>query len=119
MSSGLEKIDGDSDGELPIIGTIDMLSTPAAIITSDSPTRMRSAAICTADRPDAQKRYSTLSPAERRDVAEGGTLYGTPDEIAAKLQALHDVGAEYVLLNSAGGPASLRCFAQEIMPAFR
>jgi alkanesulfonate monooxygenase SsuD/methylene tetrahydromethanopterin reductase-like flavin-dependent oxidoreductase (luciferase family) len=70
-------------------------------------------------RPDAQKRYSTLSPAERREVAEGGTLYGTPDEIATKLQALHDVGAEYVLLNSAGGPASLRCFAQEIMPAFR
>jgi alkanesulfonate monooxygenase SsuD/methylene tetrahydromethanopterin reductase-like flavin-dependent oxidoreductase (luciferase family) len=55
---------------------------------------------------------------DTREEAEAGTLYGTPDEVAAKLQALHDVGAEYVLLNSAGGPASLRCFAQEIMPAF-
>jgi alkanesulfonate monooxygenase SsuD/methylene tetrahydromethanopterin reductase-like flavin-dependent oxidoreductase (luciferase family) len=69
-------------------------------------------------------RRRTQQLARRRDFsdsrqdAEAGTLYGTPDEVATKLQALHDVGAEYVLLNSAGGPASLRCFAQEIMPAF-
>ena len=49
---------------------------------------------------------------------ETGTLYGTPDEISAKLQALRDVGAEYVLLNSPGGLPSLRRFAQEILPAF-
>jgi alkanesulfonate monooxygenase SsuD/methylene tetrahydromethanopterin reductase-like flavin-dependent oxidoreductase (luciferase family) len=55
---------------------------------------------------------------DTREAAEGGTLYGTPDEIAVKLQALRDVGAEYVLLNSAGGPASLRCFARDVMPAF-
>jgi alkanesulfonate monooxygenase SsuD/methylene tetrahydromethanopterin reductase-like flavin-dependent oxidoreductase (luciferase family) len=41
-----------------------------------------------------------------------------PDEIAARLQALRDVGAEYVLLNSAGGLASLRRFAHEVQPAF-
>jgi len=56
--------------------------------------------------------------ADTREEAEAGTLYGTPDEIAVKLQALRDVGAEYVLLNSAGGPPSLRRFAQEVMPAF-
>jgi alkanesulfonate monooxygenase SsuD/methylene tetrahydromethanopterin reductase-like flavin-dependent oxidoreductase (luciferase family) len=56
--------------------------------------------------------------ADTREAAEAGTLYGTPDEIATKVQALRDVGAAYVLLNSAGGPASLRRFAQEIMPAF-
>ena len=56
--------------------------------------------------------------ADTREDAEAGTLYGTPDEIAIKLQAFRDVGAEYVLLNSAGGPASLRRFAQEVMPAF-
>jgi alkanesulfonate monooxygenase SsuD/methylene tetrahydromethanopterin reductase-like flavin-dependent oxidoreductase (luciferase family) len=56
--------------------------------------------------------------ADTREDAEAGTLYGSPDEIAAKLQALRDVGAEYVLLNSAGGPPSLRRFAQELMPAF-
>jgi alkanesulfonate monooxygenase SsuD/methylene tetrahydromethanopterin reductase-like flavin-dependent oxidoreductase (luciferase family) len=55
---------------------------------------------------------------DTREAAEAGTLYGTPDEIATKLQALRDVGAEYVLLNSAGGPASLRRFARDVMPAF-
>ena len=55
---------------------------------------------------------------ESREAAEAGTLYGTPDTIAVKLQALRDVGVEYVLLNSAGGPPSLRRFAQEVMPAF-
>jgi alkanesulfonate monooxygenase SsuD/methylene tetrahydromethanopterin reductase-like flavin-dependent oxidoreductase (luciferase family) len=55
---------------------------------------------------------------DTREAAEAGTLYGTPDEIAVKLQALRDVGAEYVLLNSAGGPPSLRRFAREVMPAF-
>jgi alkanesulfonate monooxygenase SsuD/methylene tetrahydromethanopterin reductase-like flavin-dependent oxidoreductase (luciferase family) len=55
---------------------------------------------------------------DTREAAENGTLYGTPDEIAGKLQALRDVGAEYVLLNSPGGLPSLRRFAQEVMPAF-
>jgi alkanesulfonate monooxygenase SsuD/methylene tetrahydromethanopterin reductase-like flavin-dependent oxidoreductase (luciferase family) len=55
---------------------------------------------------------------DTREAAEAGTLYGTPDEISAKLQALRDVGAEYVLLNSPGGLPSLRRFAREVMPAF-
>lgn len=55
---------------------------------------------------------------DTREAAETGTLYGTPDEIATKLQALRDVGAEYVLLNCPGGLPSLRRFAQEVMPAF-
>ncbi len=53
-----------------------------------------------------------------REAAEAGTLYGTPDEVSAKLQTLRDRGVEYVLLNSAGGLASLRRFAREVMPAF-
>jgi alkanesulfonate monooxygenase SsuD/methylene tetrahydromethanopterin reductase-like flavin-dependent oxidoreductase (luciferase family) len=56
--------------------------------------------------------------ADTREAAEAGTLYGSPDEISAKLQALRDVGAEYVLLNSPGGLPSLRRFAHEILPAF-
>jgi alkanesulfonate monooxygenase SsuD/methylene tetrahydromethanopterin reductase-like flavin-dependent oxidoreductase (luciferase family) len=68
-----------------------------------------------ARRPDQAR---VMSDAEVREVAEAGTLYGTPDEIAAMLQALRDVGAAYVLINSAGGPASLRRFAHEVMPAF-
>ncbi len=47
-----------------------------------------------------------------------GALYGTPDEIAVMLEALRAAGAAYVLLNSAGGPASLRRFAREVRPAF-
>ncbi len=39
-------------------------------------------------------------------------------DAATKLQALRDVGAEYVLLNCPGGLPSLRRFAHEVMPAF-
>jgi alkanesulfonate monooxygenase SsuD/methylene tetrahydromethanopterin reductase-like flavin-dependent oxidoreductase (luciferase family) len=53
--------------------------------------------------------------ADTYEAAEAGTLYGMPDEIIAKLQALQDVGAEYLLLNSAGWIQSLRRFAKEVV----
>jgi alkanesulfonate monooxygenase SsuD/methylene tetrahydromethanopterin reductase-like flavin-dependent oxidoreductase (luciferase family) len=56
--------------------------------------------------------------ADTREAAEAGTLYGSPEEISIKLQALRDVGAEYVLLNSPVGLPSLRRFAQEVLPTF-
>ena len=71
-----------------------------------------------AQRPDGQNKASILSYADTLEASEAGALYGSPDEIAAKLQALRDVGAEYVLINSAGGPESLRRFAREVLPAF-
>ncbi|MEE9149857.1 MAG: LLM class flavin-dependent oxidoreductase, partial [Candidatus Tectomicrobia bacterium] len=55
---------------------------------------------------------------DTREAAEAGTLYGSPDEVSAKLQALRDVGVEYVLLNSPRGLPTLRRFAREVMPAF-
>ena len=55
---------------------------------------------------------------DTREAAESGTLYGTAEEVAAKLQALQDVGVEYVLLNSPGGLPTLRRFARELMPEF-
>jgi alkanesulfonate monooxygenase SsuD/methylene tetrahydromethanopterin reductase-like flavin-dependent oxidoreductase (luciferase family) len=55
---------------------------------------------------------------DTREAAEAGTLYGTPDEVRAKLQALRDVGVEYVLLNSPSGLPTLRRFAKEVMPDF-
>ena len=55
---------------------------------------------------------------DTREAADAGTLYGTPDEVAAKLQALQDIGVKYVLLNSPGGLPTLRRFAQELMPEF-
>jgi alkanesulfonate monooxygenase SsuD/methylene tetrahydromethanopterin reductase-like flavin-dependent oxidoreductase (luciferase family) len=46
-------------------------------------------------------------------------MYGTPDEIAAKLDRLRAAGIEHVLLNGAGGAAAnLRRFAHEVMPAY-
>jgi alkanesulfonate monooxygenase SsuD/methylene tetrahydromethanopterin reductase-like flavin-dependent oxidoreductase (luciferase family) len=55
---------------------------------------------------------------DTREAAEAGTLYGSPEEVSAKLQGLRDVGVEYVLLNSPSGLPTLRRFAQEVMPAF-
>jgi alkanesulfonate monooxygenase SsuD/methylene tetrahydromethanopterin reductase-like flavin-dependent oxidoreductase (luciferase family) len=71
-----------------------------------------------AQTPDGQNKASILSYADTLEAAEAGALYGTPDEIAVKLQALRDAGADYVLLNSAGGIDTLRSFARELMPAF-
>ena len=59
-----------------------------------------------------------MSYASTIEGAEAGTLYGSPDEIAAKLQMLRDMGAAYVLLNCVGGARTLRRFAREVMPAF-
>jgi alkanesulfonate monooxygenase SsuD/methylene tetrahydromethanopterin reductase-like flavin-dependent oxidoreductase (luciferase family) len=65
-------------------------------------------------RPDGNNERRMIS-----DEAIGaGALYGTPEAIAVKLEALRAAGAAYVLLNSAGGPASLRRFAREVRPAF-
>jgi alkanesulfonate monooxygenase SsuD/methylene tetrahydromethanopterin reductase-like flavin-dependent oxidoreductase (luciferase family) len=66
-----------------------------------------------ATRPDAPNGRE-ISEAELRASA----LYGTPDAIAAKIEALREAGAEYLLLNSAGGLPSLRRFARDVMPAF-
>jgi alkanesulfonate monooxygenase SsuD/methylene tetrahydromethanopterin reductase-like flavin-dependent oxidoreductase (luciferase family) len=58
------------------------------------------------------------------DNAPGGTeahtMYGTPDEIIAKLDAMRAAGVGYVLFNIPGGAReSLRRLASEILPAFR
>ena len=51
-------------------------------------------------------------------------MYGNPDEVAQRLEALRDVGVGYVLINGGGsgggarGRESLRRFAREVMPPF-
>src|SRR5205823_950580 len=65
-----------------------------------------------AQRPDGQNNSTIMTYAHTLEAAEAGALYGTPDEIAAKLQTLRDLGAEYVLLNSTGGIETLRRFAE-------
>ena len=71
-----------------------------------------------AERPDGANRSNVGFSSDTLEAAAAGALYGNPDEIATKLQALRDVGAEYVLLASQNGLPTLRRFARELMPTF-
>ncbi|MBI3513072.1 MAG: LLM class flavin-dependent oxidoreductase [Proteobacteria bacterium] len=71
-------------------------------------------------RPDGNNKASIMAYSDTRDASEESAMYGTPDEIAAKLETLRSMGIEYVLLNGGGTSRdNLRRFAKEIMPAFR
>ena len=62
-----------------------------------------------------------MAYSDTREASEESALYGTPDEIARKLEKLRGLGVEYVLLNGGGGGLahdSLARFAREVMPAF-
>jgi alkanesulfonate monooxygenase SsuD/methylene tetrahydromethanopterin reductase-like flavin-dependent oxidoreductase (luciferase family) len=69
--------------------------------------------------PGEKSKASLLSFDQTLDAAGESALFGTPDEIAAKLATLRAAGVEHVLLNGPTGSVSnLRSFAREIMPAF-
>jgi alkanesulfonate monooxygenase SsuD/methylene tetrahydromethanopterin reductase-like flavin-dependent oxidoreductase (luciferase family) len=57
-------------------------------------------------------------------VNVNSAIYGNPDEIARRLEALARVGVGYVLINGGGsgggepGRQSMRRFAREVMPLF-
>jgi alkanesulfonate monooxygenase SsuD/methylene tetrahydromethanopterin reductase-like flavin-dependent oxidoreductase (luciferase family) len=73
-----------------------------------------------AQAPDGANKSSMMSFADTRDASEESALYGTPDEIARKLNVLRGHGIEHVLLNGpAGSRENLRRFARDVMPAFR
>ena len=55
---------------------------------------------------------------DTREIAELGTIYGTPAQVSEKIQDLKDAGIEYILLNCPAGIETLRRFAKEVMPAF-
>ena len=63
-----------------------------------------------------------MAYSDTREASEESALYGTPGEIAEKLERLRKLGAEYILLNGGAlaGHAgeSLRRFAREVMPDF-
>ncbi|MET0876316.1 MAG: LLM class flavin-dependent oxidoreductase [Tardiphaga sp.] len=62
---------------------------------------------------------SSLSFADTLEASGESAMFGTPDEIAVKLEALRAGGIEYVLLNGpAGSRDNLRSFARDIMQAF-
>jgi alkanesulfonate monooxygenase SsuD/methylene tetrahydromethanopterin reductase-like flavin-dependent oxidoreductase (luciferase family) len=74
--------------------------------------------------PDgAKSKASIMAYSDTREASEEAALYGTPDEIAAKLEKLARLGVEYVLLNGGGlgvdkATDNLTRFAREVMPAF-
>jgi len=55
---------------------------------------------------------------DTREAAQAGTIYGSADHVAKEIQALHDAGIEYVLLNCPAGISTLRRFAKDVMPSF-
>src|SRR5436853_1062144 len=68
--------------------------------------------------PGAAK-SSMLSFDYTLDAAEESAMFGTPDEIATKLERLRAAGIAHVLLNGGGGSvANLRRFAHKVMPAY-
>lgn len=71
-------------------------------------------------RPDGNNTASIMAFSDTREASEESALYGSPDEIARKLETLRAMGVEYVLLNGGGtSRENLRRFAREVMPAFR
>jgi alkanesulfonate monooxygenase SsuD/methylene tetrahydromethanopterin reductase-like flavin-dependent oxidoreductase (luciferase family) len=60
-----------------------------------------------------------LAYADSATGNEAAALYGSVDDIARKLEALHAVGVRYVLASMGGASRdSLRRFAREIVPGF-
>ena len=72
-----------------------------------------------AERPDGKNTASLMAFADKRDASDESALFGSPDEIAAKLERLRGLGVEHVLINFPGhARESLRRFARDIKPAF-
>jgi alkanesulfonate monooxygenase SsuD/methylene tetrahydromethanopterin reductase-like flavin-dependent oxidoreductase (luciferase family) len=69
--------------------------------------------------PGAKSGSHVLAYAEKAGGTEEHALFGTPDEIAVKLEGLRKAGADYLLLTIFGGSDQMRRFAREIMPAFQ
>jgi alkanesulfonate monooxygenase SsuD/methylene tetrahydromethanopterin reductase-like flavin-dependent oxidoreductase (luciferase family) len=59
-----------------------------------------------------------LSYAGTEGATEEHGLFGTPDEICEKIDALRRAGAQYVLLTVLGGKEQLRRVARDVMPNF-
>jgi alkanesulfonate monooxygenase SsuD/methylene tetrahydromethanopterin reductase-like flavin-dependent oxidoreductase (luciferase family) len=70
-------------------------------------------------KPGEKNTSSLLSFDQTLDAAGESALFGTPDEIAAKLETLRAAGIEHLLLNGpTGSRDNLRAFARDVMPAF-
>jgi len=71
------------------------------------------------ERPgDTRERFAAHDETKIRKLCDDTALFGTPDDIARKLEALHAGGVEYVMINFGGSRDNIRRFARDIMPAF-
>ncbi len=69
--------------------------------------------------PDGRNQSHVTAYTGAPGATEASALYGSPDRIAAELQALRAVGVEHVLLHGGGSTRqSVRRFSTEIMSAF-
>lgn len=69
--------------------------------------------------PGEKSTASLLSFDQTLEAAGESALFGTPDEIAAKIEGLRAAGVEHLLLNGpTGSLENLRAFSHEVMPAF-
>lgn len=75
--------------------------------------------IALSQHPGGRNQSHITAYADTPGAAEASAMYGTPDRIAAALEALGAVGVQHVLLHS-GEPTTqnIRRFSTEIMPAF-
>jgi alkanesulfonate monooxygenase SsuD/methylene tetrahydromethanopterin reductase-like flavin-dependent oxidoreductase (luciferase family) len=71
-----------------------------------------------AQSPSGDNKSTMVTFADSREASEQAALYGTPDEIAAKLETLRAAGIANMLLNGPGLRDHLRRFARDVMPAF-
>jgi alkanesulfonate monooxygenase SsuD/methylene tetrahydromethanopterin reductase-like flavin-dependent oxidoreductase (luciferase family) len=72
-----------------------------------------------AQRPDGGNKASIMSYDDTTESTSDAAMYGTIDEIAEKIQRLHDAGVRYLLFADGGsGIEGLRTFSKEIIPAF-
>jgi alkanesulfonate monooxygenase SsuD/methylene tetrahydromethanopterin reductase-like flavin-dependent oxidoreductase (luciferase family) len=71
-----------------------------------------------AQSPAGDNKSSMISFADTREASEQSALFGTPDELARKLETLRRAGIRHVLLNGPGSRDQLRRFARDVMPAF-
>lgn len=55
---------------------------------------------------------------DTREAAKTGSIYGSAEHVGNEIQALHDAGIEYVLLNCLTGISTLRRFAKDVMTSF-
>jgi alkanesulfonate monooxygenase SsuD/methylene tetrahydromethanopterin reductase-like flavin-dependent oxidoreductase (luciferase family) len=67
---------------------------------------------------DTRERFAAHDEATVRRLCNETAIFGTPDDIATKLEALRAGGVDYVMINFGGSRDNIRRFARDIMPAF-